>query len=118
MRSRAEASDWQAVPARVDIDLDGTCDACAEGKHLVASYPEPDNEPWLCVECAGAADYIASWHPAVVLAAADLLDAMAEAHIHVPGSDREKSLYDMPGMDASPQVRFARAYLGTPADPP
>jgi hypothetical protein len=46
------------------------------------------------------------------LAVADLLDAMAEAHIHIPGSDREKPVYDMPGMDNSPAALVARAYLG------
>lgn len=39
------------LPDRVEIDYEGTCEGCAEDKHLVASYPEPDNEPWLCAEC-------------------------------------------------------------------
>lgn len=38
-------------------------------------------------------------------------DAEAEAHVHVPGSDRTRSLYDMPGMDTAPAVRAARAFL-------
>lgn len=48
----ALADEWAAeLPGRVAIDRDGTCDGCAEGRHLVASYPEPGNEPWLCAEC-------------------------------------------------------------------
>lgn len=46
------------------------------------------------------------------LAVARWLDAESQAHIHVPGSDRPKSAYDMPGMDTSPAVAAARAYLG------
>lgn len=58
------------------------------------------------------AEHIASWHPVIALAVADLLDAMSEAHIHIPGSDSEKLVYDMPGMENSPAMKVADAYLG------
>jgi hypothetical protein len=85
MRERAGASDWQPCPARVDIYQEGTCDACAQSKPLVASYPERDNEPWLCADCAAPADYIASWHPAVPAGlSAQAIAGFGRNHPHDP----------------------------------
>lgn len=58
------------------------------------------------------ADWIVTMHPGVGLALADLLDALAEAHIHAPDSDAAMSVYALPGMDGSPQVRLARLING------
>lgn len=60
------------------------------------------------------AAHIASWHPVVALAVADWLDAESASHVHL--KDEEPTYtYDLPGMDASPAVRVARAYLGSDA---
>jgi hypothetical protein len=52
-KALALADEWEARQGqRVEIDRDGTCDGCAEWKdELVASYPTPDSDPWLCAEC-------------------------------------------------------------------
>lgn len=54
-----------------------------------------------------------AWHrtQAFHLAVADWLEVEAQAHIHLPGSDRPKSLYDQPIMANSPAMRVADAYL-------
>jgi dethiobiotin synthetase len=46
-------------------------------------------------------------------AVATWLDAEAQSHIHVKGDDEPTMTYDLPGMDNSPAVLVARAYLGT-----
>lgn len=49
---RELADEWESdLGPCVPIERDGTCDACSETKRLVASYPLPDSEPWLCAEC-------------------------------------------------------------------
>ena len=69
--------DW-TDPPRVDIDREGTCDNCAQGKHLVAAYPDDDSETWLCTSCAAYTDHTAAWtRPAVALVVADWLDEEA-----------------------------------------
>ena len=49
---RKVADEWEVeLGRRAPLDREGTCDGCAETKHLVSSYSTPDSEPWLCAEC-------------------------------------------------------------------
>jgi len=83
IREKANAYKADPIPSRVDIDREGTCDECAEIKHLVASYPDGDSEPWLCADCVPFIDHTAAWTPAVALAVADWLDV--EANVDAAG---------------------------------
>lgn len=108
MREQATAARPLIEPAwpRRSIDCDGSCDCCAEHKHLVAAYDGPDSEPWMCAECAIETDYVDSWHPAVALAVADWLEATADEGF----SDEDY----VPGDFLGAAVALARAYLAPP----
>jgi hypothetical protein len=60
IRARLEAVGPCDIWPRRDIDREGTCDGCAEGRHLVAAYDDPEgkSEPWLCAECAAESDFL------------------------------------------------------------
>jgi len=120
MHERAEAASplHEPMPARVDIDHEGTCDGCARLVRLVASYPEPDSDPWVCAECAAVADHESSWHPVVALAVAKAMDDVAHAW-EIANEANEGWVYD-PDNDPLPfeetvdagWLTVARAYLG------
>jgi hypothetical protein len=81
----------------------------AEGSFIEDEYGYPAR--YICDgDAPELAAHIASWHPAVALAVADWLDSAASAHAHFDG--REISVFDLPGMDDTPALRVARAYLG------
>jgi hypothetical protein len=117
MRERAEGFITEdAMPARVDIDQNGTCDACAKSKHLVASYPDDDSEPWLCAPCAAECDHLSGWTQETALAVAEWLDGVA---LFVEAKDDEE-YFDLDGDPIAPEdthaigsaLDVARAYLG------
>ena len=78
--------------------------------------PADEDAPWLAVEIhtgtEATAEHIASWHPAVALAVADLLDAVAQSHEHAPDGTII-DFWSLPGADNHPALKVARAYLGT-----
>lgn len=85
----------------------------AETLRGAAASIRADHEPW---HASGEfCDHPSCENDRFMQAVADWLDAEAESHIHVPGSDRTRAVYDMPGMDTAPAVRVARAYLGEAA---
>ena len=103
MRERAEAvnypSPWQIGG--------GTCGIrCNEGRNYVAStYGGVGTEE-------AAAIHIASWHPAVALAVADLLDIVeAGWEDYDPDGPGETSMHFV----CAWATNLARAYLGDPA---
>lgn len=115
MRERAEAAPLETPWSRRSIDRQGTCDGCAQGRRLVAAYADysGENEPWLCAECAAAADFETSWHPAVALAVADWLDDVAETWELFDSGELPPHAWSML-WDASEHkaLAVARAYLG------
>lgn len=94
MRERAEAATptpWVVKRAHPDMPAY----VAHEGWWVIASR----TEQW-------DAEHIASWHPAVALAVADLLDAQA-AIIEEHGA-----FFDIEGMGDANALAVARAYLG------
>ena len=101
MRERAEAA--TPGPWRTDVLSDVVAD------HDDVSWDVADVSvlcPWPSATEHGNAAHIASWHPTVALAVADLLDAVALVADHYPPIEvRPQSV-------ANYALAVARAYLG------
>lgn len=107
--AKAARDGYVPLPQRCDIDHEGTCDSCGEFRLLVASYPEPLEEPWLCGPCAAQADFEGALHPDVALRLADLLDELA-GHLSAVATFEGSGYVDAACPDAA--LALARTFLG------
>lgn len=104
------------TPPRHAINLDGTCDGCAEHRHLVGSYPTEDSEPWLCADCSRAADYDNAFDPPTVLSLIERLrkaegerDRLASAYATAPSCEHVGTCRGLARAEAAERTAAAQA---------
>lgn len=96
MREKAEAATPSPWTNDGHDDDEGGCSLLGGGVHCSsAEYGIAYTTAFTNRRCDEDAEHIASWHPAVALAAADLLDMCARVYLEKPEV-----------------LAFARAYLG------
>ena len=115
MRERAEAAEpgrWKTWGMTVMADPEGTSNV-DDAICVAGAYTPSTSERRLHT---GNANHIASWHPAVALAVADLLDDAAEnLDLQAPGGDLGKQWDMRVHIAGDKALAVARAYLGRDA---